>query len=78
MISKALWNLEAWLLDAYNAGFRREPDMPQAKAEALIRQYYEAFNAGDASAMLACLAEDVRHDVNQGGTRVGKKLFTEF
>lgn len=52
--------------------------MPQAKAEALIRRYYDAFNAGDAHAMLACLAEDVRHDVNQGGTRVGKKLFAEF
>ncbi len=52
--------------------------MPQAQAEALIRQYYEAFNAGDAAAMLACLAENVRHDVNQGGTRVGKKLFAEF
>ena len=30
-------NLEAWSLDAYNAGFRQEPDMSQAKAEALIQ-----------------------------------------
>jgi steroid delta-isomerase-like uncharacterized protein len=53
--------------------------MPQSKAEALIRRYYDAFNAGDAQAMLACITEDVRHDVNQGGgTRVGKQLFAEF
>jgi steroid delta-isomerase-like uncharacterized protein len=52
--------------------------MSQAKAEALISRYYEAFNAGDAQAMLACLAEDVRHDVNQGSARVGKKLFAGF
>ncbi|MBV8769677.1 MAG: nuclear transport factor 2 family protein [Hyphomicrobiales bacterium] len=49
-----------------------------SKAEALIRRYYDAFNAGDSKAMLACLAEDVRHDVNQGKTRVGKKSFAEF
>jgi steroid delta-isomerase-like uncharacterized protein len=52
--------------------------MPQAKAEALIQRYYGAFNAGDAQAMLACLTENVRHDVNQGKSRVGKKLFAEF
>ena len=52
--------------------------MSQANTETLIRRYYESFNASDASGMLACLAEDVRHDVNQGGTRVGKKLFSEF
>jgi steroid delta-isomerase-like uncharacterized protein len=51
---------------------------PTRETEALIRQYYGAFNAGDAPGMLACLAEDVRHDVNQGGARVGKKLFAEF
>jgi steroid delta-isomerase-like uncharacterized protein len=52
--------------------------MSQAKAEALIRRYYDAFNAGDASGMIGCLAERVRHDVNQGGTRIGKKRFAEF
>jgi steroid delta-isomerase-like uncharacterized protein len=52
--------------------------MSQAKTEALIHRYYGAFNAGDTQGMLACLAEDVRHDVNQGGTRVGKTLFAEF
>ncbi|MBV9051894.1 MAG: nuclear transport factor 2 family protein [Hyphomicrobiales bacterium] len=52
--------------------------MSKAQAEALIGRYYEAFNAGDTKAMLACLSEDVRHDVNQGRSRVGKKLFSEF
>jgi ketosteroid isomerase-like protein len=49
---------------------------PTRETEAIIQRYYKAFNAGDASGMLACLADDVRHDVNQGGARVGKKLFT--
>ncbi|MFI5014793.1 MAG: ketosteroid isomerase-related protein [Hyphomicrobiales bacterium] len=52
--------------------------MPQRAAQTLIKRYYDAFNAGNAAGMLACLAEDVRHDVNQGARRVGKKLFAEF
>ncbi|SDR60550.1 conserved hypothetical protein, steroid delta-isomerase-related [Rhizobiales bacterium GAS113] len=52
--------------------------MSQTSAASLIRRYYEAFNAGDAPAMLACLSEDVRHDVNQGAARHGKALFAEF
>ncbi len=52
--------------------------MPRKIAEALIRRYYDAFNRGDAAGMLSCLAEDVRHDVNQGERRVGKALFAEF
>lgn len=44
----------------------------------LIARYYAAFNAGDTKGMLACLAEDVRHDVNQGGARHGKAAFAEF
>lgn len=49
-----------------------------ADAAALVRRYYDAFNADDTEAMLACLAEDVRHDVNQGGVRMGKAAFREF
>jgi len=52
--------------------------MTAAATEALIRRYYAAFNAGDAAGMLACLAEDVRHDVNQGATRTGKAAFAAF
>jgi ketosteroid isomerase-like protein len=37
-------------------------------AENVVRQYYAAFNAGDRPGMIACLAEDFRHDVNEGAT----------
>ena len=46
--------------------------------EALIRAWYAAFDAGDREAMLALLAEDVAHDVNQGPREVGKPAFREF
>ena len=46
--------------------------------EALIRAYYAAFDAGDRQAMLALLADDVAHDVNQGGRRLGKAAFRAF
>lgn len=46
--------------------------------EALIRAYYAAFDAGDRQAMLALLADDVAHDVNQGGRRLGKPAFRAF
>lgn len=52
--------------------------MTAAATEALIRRYYAAFNAGDIVGMLACLAVEVRHDVNQGGTRRGRAAFAEF
>lgn len=47
-------------------------------SEALIRRYYAAFNSGDIEAMLACLAADVVHEVNQGGTRHGIEAFRAF
>ncbi|MBE9606214.1 nuclear transport factor 2 family protein [Acetobacteraceae bacterium H6797] len=46
--------------------------------EALIRAYYDAFNAGDRPGMLALLSDDVAHDVNQGGRQVGKEAFAQF
>ncbi len=45
---------------------------------ALLQRYYEAFNRGDSEAMLACLTEDVIHDVNQGARRTGKDKFRAF
>lgn len=45
---------------------------------ALIERYYDAFNRGDSEAMLACLADDVVHDVNQGSRREGKAAFRQF
>lgn len=47
-------------------------------AEVLIRRYYDAFNRGDRAAMLDLLAEDVAHDVNQGGREVGRDAFAAF
>lgn len=44
----------------------------------LIRAYLDAFNRGDRPAMLALLAEDVAHDVNQGGREVGRDAFAAF
>jgi steroid delta-isomerase-like uncharacterized protein len=45
---------------------------------ALIRSYYDAFNAGDSEGMLAHLTDDVIHDVNQGERRTGKDKFRAF
>jgi steroid delta-isomerase-like uncharacterized protein len=56
----------------------RMPDTPRAAAEALVRAYYAAFNAGDRAGMAALLTEDVAHDVNQGGRRVGLAAFRDF
>lgn len=47
-------------------------------ANATIRAYFDAFNAGDTKAMLACLDPDVAHHVNEGQVRVGKTKFAEF
>lgn len=47
-------------------------------ARALIKRYYDAFNAGNAQGMLDCLSEDVEHRVNEGGIRRGKAKFAEF
>jgi len=44
----------------------------------IVTAYYAAFNAGDTDAMLALVADDVRHDVNQGEPRHGKALFAAF
>lgn len=52
--------------------------MAAADTVALIERYYAAFNAGEGEGMLACLAEDVVHDVNQGARRTGKAAFREF
>lgn len=47
-------------------------------AKDLITAYYAAFNAGDAPGMLAQLAQDVRHDINQGETQTGIEAFAAF
>ncbi|MGN6382495.1 MAG: ketosteroid isomerase-related protein [Dyella sp.] len=47
-------------------------------AIALIQRYYDAFNRGDWEAMLDCLADDVAHDLNQGGREHGREAFRAF
>jgi steroid delta-isomerase-like uncharacterized protein len=43
-----------------------------------IRRYFDAFNANDTEAMLACLDAEVAHHVNEGQVRTGKTKFAEF
>ena len=51
---------------------------PRTRALDLIGRYYAAFNAGDGEGMLACLGEDIAHDINQGERQVGKPAFRAF
>lgn len=44
----------------------------------IVSTYYDAFNRQDWEVMLACLTEDIRHDINQGGTQTGKEQFRAF
>ena len=52
--------------------------MSSAATKTLIETYYAAFNRGDSDGMLALLADDVIHDVNQGERRVGKDRVKAF
>lgn len=44
----------------------------------MIKTYYAAFNAGDRETMFSLLADDVVHDLNQGGSEVGLDTFRAF
>lgn len=50
----------------------------RAKTEKLLRDYYAAFNRGDMDTFVGLLAENVAHDVNQGGRETGKAKFRRF
>lgn len=52
--------------------------MSEAETVKLIERYIDAFNAADSEAMLACLHEDVAHDINEGGREIGKDTFRWF
>ncbi|HKL05572.1 MAG TPA: ketosteroid isomerase-related protein [Roseovarius sp.] len=43
-----------------------------------VKAYFDAFNTGDVAGMLACLADDVAHHVNEGQIRTGKEAFRAF
>ena len=47
-------------------------------AQDIIAAYLAAFNRGDWPGMLALLADDVVHDINQGATQHGKPAFAAF
>lgn len=52
--------------------------MSESETAKLIERYIAAFNAGDNEGMLACLGDDVVHDINQGGREIGKDKFRWF
>lgn len=49
-----------------------------SQTESLIHAYFEAFNRHDLEGMLATLADDVAHDINEGGREVGVEAFRKF
>jgi hypothetical protein len=46
--------------------------------EALMRAYFDAFNRHDLEGMLSTLADDVAHDINEGGREIGLDAFRAF
>ena len=52
--------------------------MSRQETLALLDRYYSAFNARDWEGMLACLADDVAHDINQGERQLGKDRYRAF
>ena len=52
--------------------------MNRESALQLIQTYYATFNRGDREAFLRLLHDEVLHDINQGGTEVGKAAFAAF
>lgn len=51
---------------------------PREQTLDLITHYYATFNSGDREEFLCLLDENVRHDVNQGGTETGVEAFRKF
>jgi steroid delta-isomerase-like uncharacterized protein len=52
--------------------------MSQKQALEIIQLYYAMFNRGDREGMLALLAPDVVHEVNQGASELGREAFRAF
>lgn len=44
----------------------------------VVSRYFAAFNDGDVETMLACVSDDVVHNVNEGRARVGRDRFEAF
>lgn len=43
-----------------------------------VQAYYQHFNDKNWQGMLDLLHPEIKHEANQGGTRIGKALFAEF
>ncbi|BCU75884.1 ketosteroid isomerase-related protein [Luteolibacter sp. LG18] len=52
--------------------------MPHAAALDLLSRYYAAFNSGDRETFYSLLADDIVHDLNQGGSETGVEAFRVF
>lgn len=52
--------------------------MIQESSIKLLDRYYAAFNNGDREAFFSLMADDVVHDLNQGGCETGVEVFREF
>ena len=52
--------------------------LPAERTPDILRRYYALFNAGDRKALLALLADNVAHDINQGGCERGVEAFRRF
>lgn len=50
----------------------------QDRATTLVLEYYAAFNRADWDGMLALLADDIAHDLNQGPRERGRDAFAAF
>lgn len=44
----------------------------------VVQQYYLYFNTQNWEGMLSCLAPDIQHDANQGGTHTGLDYYRQF
>lgn len=76
--SQFLHGAENLATDAHNLYCEHMTSTSRATALTLVQQYYAAFNAADAEGMLALLSEDVRHDINEGETQLGRDTFRAF
>lgn len=52
--------------------------MSEADTRDLVVRALTAFNAGDQSALLDCLSEDIAHDRSDGGREIGREKFRWF
>lgn len=53
-------------------------DVARTDTIGLLSRYYEAFNRSDSAAMLACLSDNVAHDINQAERQTGIDAFRAF